>query len=230
MEDIKEVKDNDKELLEESRTLATTLTGMCDSLEEIELVHSRGGEGYRAVMKLLQLYRKLKFDILVQKTIQTMDVMRQYDLMDDLSDSDMYMNMDFLMSLPENITYCSNELKRFVDSSEPARCGEFIHLVDSGMKLLRMQNEHLYDVIYLTYLDENEHDLEALMSKLNLTRSGYYRHRSEGITALSIILFGPMGERLPSARAKSDLFFHKYGEIFKMIGDLCDAAREQTQN
>ena len=131
------------------------------------------------------------------------------------------MNLDYLLSLPENFTYCSNEIKKFVSSSEPARCGQFVHMVDSGMELLKKQDEHLYDVLYHAYIEGNKQpEIDDVAEATGLTRVSYYRHKDKAITALSIILFGPLCQRHPAVYSKSSPFFARYEKIFHFLDDI----------
>ena len=216
------MKSQSQKFVESTTKVANALADIANGLEELEKMHSKDGVGYTTTKKLLGFYRRLKYDIIAEKTMQTVEIMEDYDLISG-SDNSIEMNLDYLLSLPENFTYCSNEIKKFMSSSEPARCGQFIHMVESGMELLKKEDEHLYDVLYHTYIEgSRQPDIEEIVKATGLPRAGYYRHKEKAITALSIILFGPLCQRHPAVYSKSSPFFSKYEKVFRFVDDLVD--------
>jgi hypothetical protein len=131
------------------------------------------------------------------KTVEAADEFSRYE------NENLAVTLDNILSMPEVYAYYSKELDRFLTSSLPVTMGLFVHIVDSGIKILsfmeRKDKELRYsELLKAIYVDE-EKPPEDLFKDFHTNRSTFYRKKDEAITALSIIIFGPLGGRHPSS-------------------------------
>lgn len=94
-------------------------------------------------------------------------------------------NMDFVLTLPENAP-CDKSYIYALNHRETAE--KIIRLVNAGLNNLKKSDEDLYNLICSRYI--NRHQPEISEEKPEIQNA---------ITGLSIIIFGPLGERWPGS-------------------------------
>lgn len=195
-------------------------------LNEMEAAHEKGGIYYRTTKKLLEAYRSLRFDTVNEKMLKVVETADVFDK------DNMLVTLDNILSMPDVYEYYSKEVDRFVSSSIPVTMGLFVHVVDTGIRILSFTERKDSDIKYsemlkAIYVDE-EQEPEALFKQFHTNRSTFYRKKDEAITALSIIIFGPFGGRHPSLIIDDNKFSKKFAKFLDMatnmdlISDLAD--------
>lgn len=172
-----------------------------EAIQNVLKSHEEGGTCYRTTKLLLSIYRKLRFQIVEDAALTTFDVLESYGYKDAPTEDDMTIklisDLDYVLALPDNMLFCSNKIKRFLSSSEPATIGQFIALVDSGMKSLQEQDPQAYAILNLMYCEKTEHSIDYYIAKFDYPRSTFFRKRNDAITLLSICIFGLLAEKHP---------------------------------
>lgn len=196
-------------------------------LEEAQKTHEKNGTAYNTTKKLLEVYRTLRFDIIAEKIMRDIEGVLHEEA--DAREINNY-DLDRILSMPDNLSFFSSELKKFTNSSIPAACGKLVAFVDAGLRALQMQEEtlnkntHYFEILKASYVDAIK-DPRDIFEDLKMSRAVFYVKKDEAITALSIILFGPLGERHPS-NAEIGMYINKkfrfYFELADTIDTFCD--------
>lgn len=198
-----------------------------EALELAQTEHERGGTFFKTTKRLLETYRPLRFDAINEKMLRTVESVDSFD-----PESNLLIALDAILSMPEIYEYYSKEVRHFVSSSIPITMGLFVHMVDAGIRILSFvernkENELKYsEILKAVYIDE-EKDPHALVTQFNTNWATFYRKKNEAITALSIIIFGPLGGRHPSTIFDDNKLTKKYGHFVEMadkIDLICDLA------
>lgn len=164
------------------------------AIEQALKSHEKEGTCYETTRLLLELYREFKFDKTQLKKMQTLETFKAYGHLDDINEDSLSIDLEYIISLPDNIAFCSNKIKSFIDSSEPATIGRFVYLVDCGLETLSTNNEIFSKLLKFTYL-EKPMSPKDLYNSLGMSKSAYYREREKSISELSKIMFGTLGQR-----------------------------------
>ena len=203
-----------------------------DVLDKVQEAHEKGGLYYKTTKKLLETYRSLRFDTVNEKMLKVVESADEFLRYEDVN---LAVTLDNILSMPEIYAYYSKEIDRFITSSIPVTMGLLVHIVDAGIKILsfteRKEKEIKYsEILKALYVDE-ELPPEDLFKKFHTNRSTFYRKKDEAITALSIIIFGPLGNRHPTLLFDDNILKKKYGRFLHMadtMDTICDLA-EITQ-
>ena len=186
-----------------------------DALEKTQAAHEKGGVFFNTTKRLLEVYRSLRFDAVHEKILKTAESIDGYSA--DLNSAAM---LDNILAMPEIYAYYSREIKHFTETSIPVTMGLFVHAVDAGLKMLAFTerdkvNDLKYaDILKALYVDEQK-DPHTLVDQFHTTWATFYRKKNEAITALSIIIFGPLGNRHPSSVFNDNSLQKKYGRFME---------------
>lgn len=188
-----------------------------DTLEKTQQAHEKGGIYFKTTKRLLETYRSLRFDTVNEKMLKVVESADNFSRAESV---DLAVSLDNILSMPEIYAYYSKEIDRFVTSSIPVTMGLFVHVVDAGIKILsfaeRKEKEIKYsEILKALYVDE-EMNPDELFKKFKTNRSTFYRKKDEAITALSIIIFGPLGNRHPTLLFDDNILKKKYGRFLHM--------------
>ena len=209
-----------------------------DVLNQAQEEHEKGGLYFKTTKKLLEVYRPLRFDAVNEKVMKTVESIDAYE---EKEEKDFFIALDNILSMPGIYDYYSKEIGRFVTSSSPVTMGLFVHIIDAGIRLLSFterndDNELKYsDILKASYIDEKK-DPHSLVEQLHTNWATFYRKKNEAITALSIIIFGPIGGRHPSSLYDDNQLKKKFGRFVKMADDidticsLADVTQKHEQN
>lgn len=192
-----------------------------DVLEKAQEAHEKGGLYFKTTKKLLEVYRPLRFDTVNEKM---MKVVESSDTFSRYGDVGLAVTLDNILSMPEVYAYYSKEVDRFMSSSTPVTMGLFVHIIDTGIKILsfteRKDKELKYSEILKALYVNEEKTPEELFKEFHTNRSTFYRKKDEAITALSIIIFGPLGNRHPTSMFEDNKLVKKYGRFVEMADNM----------
>ena len=197
-----------------------------DALESAQAEHERGGIFFKTTKRLLEVYRVLRFDAVHEKMLQTVE-----SIGDD-TQQDMFVMLDNILSMPEIYAYYTKEVQKFTRSSVPITMGLMVHAVDAGLRMLSFIERDKQDglkyseILKALYVDEQK-DPHTLVDQFHTNWATFYRKKNEAITALSIIIFGPLGNRHPSSLFDDNKLKKKYGRFVEWsdkIDLICDLA------
>lgn len=188
----------ERTLHETLRKKITEASNLLFQIDEIQKEHEPGGCFYETTKKILEMYRYFKYDSFSSVVDTSIEEFKEYGIdMEADTPSDKVDCFDFLLVLPKNM-YCNrNELLSFVSSSAPASIGKFVHLIDSSMKVLEFEDKKGFRVLNSFYLDRNKKTKEEAAKELGISLSTFFRKEKIAITELSILIFGPLGEKHP---------------------------------
>ena len=206
--------DKINETIDEAQTIL-------DTLDKAQEAHEKGGVYFKTTKKLLETYRALRFDTVNEKMLKVVESADSFSRGEAASLS---VTLDNILSMPEIYAYYSKEIDRFVTSSIPVTMGLFVHIIDAGIKIMsfseRKETELKYsDILKALYVNE-EKSPEELFKGFHTNRSTFYRKKDEAITALSIIIFGPLGNRHPSVLFDDNKLKKKYGRFLYMVDTM----------
>ena len=192
-----------------------------DALEALEEAHKKGGVYFRTTKKLLEAYRALRFDIVNEKMLKTAEAIDSFSRDDNVG---LAVALDNILSMPEIYAYYSKEIERFMTSSIPVTMGLFVHVIDMGIRIMAHaeRNEEglkYSDILKALYVNEEKNN-EELYKELHTNRSTLYRKKDEAITALSIIIFGPLGNRHPTSLFEDNTLIKKYERFLEMADNM----------
>ena len=192
-------------------------------INEIQKEHEPGGCFYETTKKILEMYRYFKYDSFSSVVDTSIEEFKEYGInMEADTPSDKVDCFDFLLVLPKNM-YCNkNELLSFVSSSAPASIGKFVHLIDASMKALELEDRKGFKLLSSFYLDRNKKIKEETAKELGISLSTFFRKEKTAITELSILIFGPLGEKHPDfslSRLNKD-YHSKLFDIADKIDEL----------
>ena len=184
-----------------------------NALELAQTEHERGGIFFNTTKRLLETYRALRFDAINEKMLKTVEAIGDHD-----DSTGMQVMLDNILAMPEIYAYYSQEVKKFAESSIPATMGLFVHAVDAGIKMLAfIERDKTGDIKYSDLLKalyvDIEKDPHTLVDEFHTNWATFYRKKNEAITALSIIIFGPLGNRHPSSLFDDNKLKKKYGRF-----------------
>ena len=196
------------------------------AIKKVEDEHEKDGVYFWTTKKLLQTYRALKNDIVNEKVLYSMDLIG-LDRSKKIDD-----NIDILLALPDidnGIIYRSNKLKAFCTTSEIEQCKNFSNIIDAGMKALKALDKPSYDLLYNAFINKEVKDYPLLIKESEMPTPTYYRHRDSAITKLSIVIFGPFGQRHPLSNFKisgSEKKYKKFFDVADKIEEMFDDGYE----
>lgn len=192
-----------------------------DTLDKAQEAHEKGGLYFKTTKKLLEAYRSLRFDTVNEKMLKVVESADSFSRSEDVG---MAVTLDNILSMPEIYAYYSKEVDKFVTSSIPVTMGLFVHIVDSGIKILsfmeRKDKELKYSEILKALYIHEEKTPEELFKEFHTNRSTFYRKKDEAITALSIIIFGPIGSRHPTSLFDDNKLKKKYRRFLEMADTM----------
>ena len=201
-------------------------------LEEASKEHEKGGVCFRTTKRLLEMYPLFKYELVYNKTIQTLEVFDAYGLLD--QDNNAVMTIDFLLSIPDELTICRNNLKDFCVSHESKVCEKFARLLEAGLTALKTVDEKDYAILsefFLKNIGEERSSQEVLNAVkergISISNSSLYRERDNAISKLSVIIFGALGERHPRSYGGTLGFSRKYEAVFHLADAIFDVAEEK---
>ena len=201
-------------------------------LEEASKEHEKGGVCFRTTKRLLEMYPLFKYELVYNKTIQTLEVFDAYGLLD--QDNNAVMTIDFLLSIPDELTICRNNLKDFCVSHESKVCEKFARLLEAGLTALKTVDEKDYAILsefFLKNIGEERSSQEVLNAVkergISISNSSLYRERDNAISKLSVIIFGALGERHPRSYGGTLAFSRKYEAVFHLADAIFDVAEEK---
>ena len=205
---------NDNEWTNEQKALCEAKIDeaeeILDALTRYQQAHEKNGTFYEATKMLLKLYRPFRFDAVNEKMLRTAESIGKTG-----QEASSVAELETILAMPEVYNYYSKELLRFTQSNAPTSMALFVHLVDAGIRILEHQNsvgqgENYARILKAVYVDA-EKETDELFKELNMRRTTFYRKKDEAITALSIVIFGPLGFRHPSMQFEDEAFQAKYG-------------------
>lgn len=196
-------------------------------LEEAAKEHEKGGVCFKTTKRLLEMYPLFKYELVYNKTIQTLEVFNAYGLID--KDHDAVMTIDFLLSIPDELTICRNNLKDFCASSESNVCEKFATLLEAGLSAMKEIDKRDYIILSEFFLNNlgNERGSHEVLDAVNglgvdISCSSLYRERDNAISKLSVIIFGALGERHPRSYGGTLGFIKKYKQVFEVADAIFD--------
>lgn len=206
-----------KSNIDEIREKINTACDLAEMLDYDQKQHEKDGLYYKTTKILLDSYRELRFDVANSKIIKTVESI-------DIDTSNLSASLDIILAMPEVYNYYTKEIDSFVTSSSPAKMGLYIHLIDSGLKI--MQHAEKKDdplayskIIKALYIDE-EIPINDLFEKFKTNKSTFYRKRDEAITALSIAIFGATGYRHPMKNENNVEIEKKYEKYYNELDKI----------
>ena len=162
-----------KKALEKIREAQNLLDMIEDSMKK----HKPGELYFNTTKLFLELYRPLCAEIEKEGPFRTET--------NDCSFERLVSDMDFIQTLPENVP-CDKSSVYALNHRETAE--RIIRLVDAGLNNLKKSDENLYGIIYSKYINHPEPEA-----------SEENPETETAITGLSVIIFGPLGERWPGS-------------------------------
>lgn len=198
-------------------------TNLLAQINEIQCEHEPNGCFFEVTKKILEMYRYLRFDFLEPVLKTSVDEFQEYGIDFNASTTKEQIEcLDFMVALPRDM-YCNkNEISSFVKSSAPTSIRKFISLIDSAMKPLEIEDACSAKVLRTYYLNRNKKTKEEVAAELGISVPTFFRKKKIAITKLSILIFGPLGERHPEfslSRLNKD-YHSKLFEIADKIDEL----------
>lgn len=194
-----------------------------ETLNKFREAHFAGGICFQTTLQLLRLYRTFRFDVVSEKMLKTAEAVDP-----DAEHMNSAASLDTILAMPEIYGYYSKELRNFISSSTPALLGRLVHMIDTGIRILANQEDksgiRYSELLKALYVDEIKTPNE-LLDMFHTNSTTFYRKKNEAITALSILIFGPLGSRHPNLRYEEDKFQNKYGrflEVANYFDDYCE--------
>lgn len=191
-----------------------------NTLIDTQKKHEKGGTFFETTKLLLESYRCFRFEIINEKLFKISETINTYDA----SNNNGIASLDNILAMPEVYKYYSKELVNFFSSNSPAVLGKFVHFVDSGLKVLKDQEDKkgvsYADLLKAIYIDP-EQSPEDIAKQFKISRASFFNKKNEAITALSIIIFGPLGMRHPTYMFDENELMKKFPNMVQ-VSDFLD--------
>lgn len=198
-------------------------TDLLLQINEIQNEHEPNGCFFEVTKKILEMYRYIRFDFLEPIVKTSVDEFQEYGIDFNADTTEEQIDcLDFMVALPKDM-YCNeNEISSFVKSSAPTSIRKFISLIDSAMKPLEIEDNNSAKILRTYYLYRDKKTKEEASAELGISVPTFFRKKKIAITKLSILIFGPLGERHPDfslSRLNKD-YHSKLFEVADKIDEL----------
>lgn len=194
-------------------------TFITETLKRAHQEHLKDGCFFNATKSLLNCYRQLRFDFVNEKMLKTTEAISEFS-----ANPNSMATLDNIIAMPEIYNYYSKEISDFISSNTPVIMGKIVHIVDTGIKIMKKREKDgplKYSEILEAVYVKAEKSPETLIEDFNTNRATFYRKKDEAITALSIIIFGSLGDRHPSSIFDDSCLKKKYTR-FMEVSDAMD--------